>query len=93
MAGGVFGPIVEFYKNVRRVEIEQARAVKRKENAAYNADRLGRLRYDKGITRRFTSTSQLFGLCSGTGQYHNEASFQYGPLCRQNPLRYCHTSR
>jgi outer membrane protein, multidrug efflux system len=84
IAGGVFGPIFEFYKNVRRVEIEEARtrealhlyentvltafrevedalveiatykremeAVKRKENAAYNANRLGRLRYDKGIS-------------------------------------------
>jgi multidrug efflux system outer membrane protein len=82
--GGLFGPIFEFYKNVRRVEIEEARtkealhlyentvltafrevedalveidtykremgAVKKKENAANNANRLARLRYDKGVS-------------------------------------------
>ncbi len=84
VGGGLFGPIFEFYKNVRRVEIEEARtkealhlyentvltafrevedalveidtykremaAVKKKENAANNANRLARLRYDKGVS-------------------------------------------
>jgi len=82
--GGLFGPIFEFYKNVRRVEIEEAKtkevlyfyentvltafrevedalieidtykkqmaAVGKKEKAAKNANRLAKLRYDKGVS-------------------------------------------
>jgi outer membrane protein, multidrug efflux system len=84
VGGGLFGPIFEFYKNVRRVEIEEAKtretlhlyentvltafrevedalveidtykremaAVKKKERAAANANRLAQLRYDKGVS-------------------------------------------
>lgn len=83
-SGGLFGPIFEFYKNVRRVEIEEAKtrealytyqntvliafqevedalveidtyqtqlgAVRRKEKAAKNANRLAKLRYDRGVS-------------------------------------------
>ncbi len=84
VSGGLFGPIFEFYKNIRRVEMEEAKtkevlhfyentvltafrevddalveidtykkqmvAVERKEKAAKNANRLAKLRYDKGVS-------------------------------------------
>jgi multidrug efflux system outer membrane protein len=82
--GGLLGPIFEFYKNIRRVEIEEAKtkqalafyentaliafrevedalvdistyknqiaAVSNKVKAAKNANRLSKLRYDKGVS-------------------------------------------
>ena len=82
--GGLFGPIFDFYKNIRRVQIEEAKtkqalsfyentvltafrevedalvdistykeqiaSVSRKEKAAKNANRLAKLRYDKGVS-------------------------------------------
>ncbi|EFK09689.1 outer membrane efflux protein, partial [delta proteobacterium NaphS2] len=84
VGGGLFGPIFEFYKNIRRVQIEEAKtkevlyfyentvliafqevddalveidtfrnqksAVERKVIAAKNANRLAKLRYDKGVS-------------------------------------------
>ena len=84
VGGGLFGPIFEFYKNIRRVQIEEAKtkealyfyentvltafqevddalvdidtfknqkmAVERKLKAAKNANRLAKLRYDKGVS-------------------------------------------
>lgn len=84
VSGGLFGPIFQFYKNIRRVEIEEAKtrealyayqntvliafqevedalveidtyqtqlgAVRRKEKAGRNANRLAKLRYDRGVS-------------------------------------------
>ena len=82
--GGLFGPIFDFYKNIRRVQIEEAKtkqalsfyentvltafrevedalvdintykeqiaSVSKKVTAAKNANRLSKLRYDKGVS-------------------------------------------